>query len=432
MSEKHLTELQWKPFALKHKIKETKLAKALADLGKCDEKDAEARIKVLAVIEKEAVELKREQKANKEVETYLIEMLKEVEKSQNAAELLKKTPKVKPLEKAKPEEAKPKEQNKGAEEKEEKGKEEKEAPEPKKKEEAGDAIPAGVNLKSLLTGAMAKVKARKPTDPPMGAMLCQMGDQFGVLLSGNVGSGQQNVLKQVLKGTGHKFAKGTCEWGTGDIYTFILQSPLSGAARGLKLFFQKYTGVIYKLRVGAPGAMEEEVTEVKKAPESAAGTKPQVEAKPQAGSEAKPAPTTPTGTTAPTLSTYVKAKKEWKAAKAAAEKGIASLKSAILQQCDPELEAPVKAKIDVWDGILGVVDDSILIPLIDAAIKETEPDRQAGQNQKLAATVAKVTAALQQHSLASVADSNPFGKFYIRAPLNLMLSRLGESFGASA
>src|SRR5262249_7051838 len=149
------------------------------------------------------------------------------------------------------------------------------------------------------------------------AMLCQSGQLFGVLLSGNVGSAQQKKLKEVLKGTTHKFVKGTCEWGKGDIYTFVLDSPLSGAAAGLKKFFQEHAGASYKIRVGIPGAMKEAVTEAK------AGTSPKEPprpgTKPDASSAEGKAPASPT------LSTYVKAKKEWKGGKAAAEKGLAEL-----------------------------------------------------------------------------------------------------------
>jgi hypothetical protein len=422
MSDKHLTVLPWKTLAGKHKIKETKtkLAIELTDLGECKPDDAEGRLKILALIKKDAETLKEEHEENQEVKTYLKVMLeevvKDVEKSRKAAEQLKKAPKEKP-----PEEAKPEAEKKDAPPKEEKEKEEKEAAEAKKKVAA--APPANPKLKSLLTTTMGKVKARKPTDPPIEAMLCQMGTEFGVLLAGNVGPAQQSVLKELLKGTGHKFVKGTCEWGAGDIYTFILQSPLGGAAQGLKLFFQKYAGVGYKLRVGMPGAMEEDLTEAgaqQKAAEATGGDKP-----PGDKQEPKVA-------SSPMLPAYVNAIKDWKAAKADALKGITALKAAILQQCDPELEAPVKAKIDVWDGILGVVDDKLLVPLIDAAMKETVIARQAEHNQKLAGLMTNLTAALQQHSLASVADANPFGNFSIRAPLDSMLSRLGQTFSVPA
>ena len=455
MSDKHLTEPAWKPLVAKHKLKDTKVTKALVELAKCDAADADARLKALAVVEKEAEALKKDQKANKDVTDYLGEILKEVIKSRTATEALKKE--------GKKEAAIAKEKEK------EKEKEEEEA------EGEAEDDGAGADLKGALNSAMRKVKARQAGDPPVEAMVCQLGKLFGVLLGKKVGAGHAKVLKTVLKGTGHKFAKGTCEWGKGDIYTFALESSLSGAAAGLKVFFKEQSGNSYKIRVGAGGVMEEDLTEEKptegdpaaafkkrfetvvpKIKAAVAGGNPkgqEMTTKAQAAAAAakikdydaankaldavdellgvaKPKtaetkPTVPTG--APTLSTYVKAKRDWKAAKTAAEKNIAALKSAILTQCDPELEAPVKARINVWDGILTIMDDSI-IPVIDEAIKEQDEDRQVERNKSLAASVTKMLTALRAHPLAPVADANPFGKFAIRGPLESVLTGLSAAF----
>jgi len=479
MSEKHLTEPPWKALAAKQKLKDVKLSKALTDFAKCDAANAEAQLKALAVIEKEAEALKKEQKANKEVTDYLGEILKEVEKSRKAAELLKKTAKEDAADEKEEEEAEAEKKRKAAELKKadkEEGADEKEEEEP-----GADDEDAGADVKGALTGAMRKVKARQAGDPPIEAMVCQMGKQFGVLLGKKVGAGQAKVLKELLKGTGHKFAKGTCEWGKGDVYTFVLDSSLSGAAAGLKVFFKEQTGNSYKLRVGSGGVMEEDLTEETAQPANAAelfrkrfetllpklkvgiaagGPKAQemtLKAQGAAGfakkgefvdankaldaaeallggptvpppKAAEVKPVAPPVGGAPTLSTYVKAKRDWKAAKAAAEKNIATLKAAILQQCDPELEAPVKAKIGAWDSILPILDDSVLT-VIEEAIKEPDEDRQAERNKTLAASFTKMLAALHQHPLIPVADSNPFGKFAIRTPLESMLTTVAAAFG---
>src|SRR5262252_4052440 len=91
MSEKHLTELAWKTLALKHKLKDPGLGKALGDLTKCAPTDPEDRLKAIAVIEKQAEALKKEHKANKDLADYLSEILKESDKNRAAAELLKKS-----------------------------------------------------------------------------------------------------------------------------------------------------------------------------------------------------------------------------------------------------------------------------------------------------------------------------------------------------
>src|SRR5207249_4678916 len=133
-------------------------------------------------LEKEVDLFKKEQKGNKEVTDYLDEIGKEVEKSKKSAELAKKTGEKDAAKKDEEEEEEPVEDS----------------------EEGGD-------IKGALSGAMRKVKARQPKDPVMEAIVCQMGKSFGVLLAKKVGAGQAKVLKELLKGSGHKFAKGTCE-----------------------------------------------------------------------------------------------------------------------------------------------------------------------------------------------------------------------------
>src|SRR4051812_22732241 len=91
MSEKHLTEPAWKVVATKHKLKSPKLSKALTDFAKCDASNPDEQLKALVVLEKEVDLFKKEQKGNKEVTDYLDEIGKEVEKSQKATELAKKT-----------------------------------------------------------------------------------------------------------------------------------------------------------------------------------------------------------------------------------------------------------------------------------------------------------------------------------------------------
>ena len=131
----------------------------------------------------------------------------------------------------------------------------------------------------------------------------------------------------------------------------------------------------------------------------------------------------------PTLTTYVKAKRDWIAAKAASAKSTAAFKAAVLKECDPEIEGVVKSRLDQWEGLVGLMDDSI-IQKIDKAIKESDQEAQAEHTQHLAKAIAKLRDALHKHPFAAVADSNPFGKFSMRAPLELVLTRLGASFSA--
>lgn len=227
MSEKHLTELPWKTLAGKHKLKDPGIAKALAEFGKCAEEDYEARLKALDAVEKHAGAMEKENKKNKEVADYLGEVLREADRGRKAVELLKKS------------------KDKGA-----------------VKEEAGEDEEGG-DLKSKLLGGMKKVKGHPPDAPLMEAMVCKAGRGFGVLLAKKVGSGQKKQLLEIFKNeSGQKFFSGTCEWGEGEIYTFILDTIPTGAAKGLKAFFREHTNNNYKIRVGdASGTMEDDLEE---------------------------------------------------------------------------------------------------------------------------------------------------------------------------
>src|SRR5205807_9398622 len=107
------------------------------------------------------------------------------------------------------------------------------------------------------------------------------------------------------------------------------------------------------------------------------------------------------------LSTYFTKISDWKKAKADAANGVFALKNAILQECDPELLDPVKAKIDQLNSILNVMDDSIVSKIQEAG-NEGDPERQLQRNQALAKFAGSVLANLRGDPLASAAENNPF------------------------
>lgn len=481
MSEKHLTELPWKTLASKQKLKDPGLAKALAELAKCDEKDPERKLKALAAVEKQAEALEKEHKKNEEVKDYLTEIFKEADKQRKALELLKK--------------------GAGATAGEAEGEEEKEE---------------GVDLKAKLVTWMKKVKQRKPDDPPVEVMVCKAGAAFGVLLAKKVGSSQKSQLQELFKGeTGLKFVKGTCELRPMEVYTFVLETLPSGAGKGLRAFLKEQTQITYKLKACDPsGAMEEELEEVgagtapaapppkpaaeEKPPEAPqpappdlmavftkrfqdlmprikqalaaagpavneiktkaadagaaakkrdfeqanrlldateallkgpAGTTPPKPPPPPKPVEQKPPAAPPKPAGSPKLSTYMNATRDWKAAKKTAADGVFALKNAIFKECDKELEAAVKAKIDSLNGILTAMDDGIITKIEDAG-READAERQTERNNELAKFANHLLAALRKHPLASVADVNPFGSFTIRGPLETVLTKIAADFSA--
>jgi len=221
MSEKHLTELAWKTLATKQKLKDPGLGKALAELAKCDDTDPERALKALAAVEKHAEALKKEFPKNEEVKEHLTELLKESDKRCKTLELLKK----------------------GAEAEE------------TEDEEGGD-------LKSMLIGGLKKVKQRKPDDSPVEVLVCKGKAGFATLLATKVGAKHKGQLQELFKGENLKFIKGTCELGEKEVYTFVLESLPTGAAKGLKLFLKEQTGNSYKIQVkDTSGAVESDLAE---------------------------------------------------------------------------------------------------------------------------------------------------------------------------
>lgn len=254
MSEKHLTEKSWKAFLEETEVKDTGLLKALQAYAKIDPaKDAKAAVEALETISEQAIKIKKANSGNKGLVVYLDEVVKEVNKTKpGLAEALKaEAAKPEPKAAAKPE----------AEEEEE--------------EESQD-------LKSLLIGAMKKVKMRKPEDPPVEAMVCKAGAAFGVLLAKKVGAAQKAKLQEMFKDQGSpKFFPGTCEWEEPDLYTFILEALPGGAVKGLKAFFKEQTDINYKLQVrDLAGSMEADLADVAATGAKAEAQKPAADAPP--------------------------------------------------------------------------------------------------------------------------------------------------------
>src|SRR6266700_5642352 len=105
-------------------------------------------------------------------------------------------------------------------------------------------------IKDKLISGLKKVKLRKPEDPPVEALVCKAENAFGVLMAKTVGPTQKKELLEVLKEeTGHKFINGTCQWGEGDVYTFVLESLPTGAAKGLKEYLKEHTKTTYHVEV---------------------------------------------------------------------------------------------------------------------------------------------------------------------------------------
>ncbi len=236
MSDKHLTELPWKTLVTKQKIKDPGLGKALAALGKCEEKDVEGRTKALDEIDKHAEALKKEHKKEAEVAGYLDEVLKESVKSRKALELFKKTA--------------------GKNEEEEDDEEEGEETQEYRKD-----------LKKKMTGALAQVKSRAPGTPEPGEeMKPQLkfaayvaGGGAAVIVGQNVG-GAKKLLPEIAGASGGTFLKGQCIFEK-SAHTFVLDQVPGGLAKKLAKALAAETGQKYKVRVRSTDGLQSEEDE---------------------------------------------------------------------------------------------------------------------------------------------------------------------------
>jgi hypothetical protein len=129
----------------------------------------------------------------------------------------------------------------------------------------------------------------------------------------------------------------------------------------------------------------------------------------------------------PKLSAYMNATRDWKAAKAAAANGVFALKNAIFAACDPELKDLVKARSDALNSILEPMDDAIIAKIQEAG-SEADEERQAERNQALVKFANTMLAAVRNHPLAKVVESNPFGTFTIHTPVEAVLTRFTTTF----
>jgi hypothetical protein len=161
-------------------------------------------------------------------------------------------------------------------------------------------------------------------------------------------------------------------------------------------------------------------------------TSPKLEPRPSTSPPQRPPPPTPQtkpkGPSAPTLSAYMNATTQWKSAKAAAEDGVFKLKKAILEACDPELKDLVKVKVNSVNSILAPLDD-VIVKKIDEARSDSDDERRAGREKAIGKLATDRLQALRQHPLAGVADSNPFGNFTIRAPMEEFFTKIASTFG---
>lgn len=214
MSDKNLTELEWKKFSKGRGYKDAPFVKALAALETA--KDAQARLAALDAIDKEGDALRKANKADKELAHYLDDADKAALKERKAAEFDAK----KAAASTDDEEDSP-------------------ALLTTKMVPLLRAVPKGEILHSLValgSKECAVLVSRKPIGPPRRKLLT---DYLGV-------------------SAGVKFIAGECIW-EANAHTFVVQNEAAGLAKKLKAALHKQTEQRFKVRVrGEDGTVDDD------------------------------------------------------------------------------------------------------------------------------------------------------------------------------
>ena len=210
MSDKNLTELEWKKFSKGKNFKDAAFVKALAALEKA--RDPGAKLAALDEIEKQADVLRKANKADKELTSYLDDTDKAASKDRKLAEF-----------------------------------EAKKAAAAAKKDDSGDDEE---ETPTLLTTQMIPLLRQVKKGDVMHALVATAGKDTAVLLSKRaIAPARRKLLQEYLGVSGGiKYAVGECIWEE-NAHTFVLQTQASGLARKIKTALLAQTELRCKVRV---------------------------------------------------------------------------------------------------------------------------------------------------------------------------------------
>lgn len=206
MSEKNLTELEWKRFAKGRNLKDAAFVKSLADLERA--KTPQAQLTALAEIEKQSDLLLKADKGDKELAAYLNEAGKAIEKQRKLSEFEVK----------------------------------------KSVNEEDDEGPAALGAPML--PLLRQIAKGKDDGAALPVMVAVSGKEVVVLVARRaIGASQKKLLTEALgTSAGVKFMSGECVW-EDNAHTFVLEAKVSNLAKGIKAALQKQTDTRFKVRV---------------------------------------------------------------------------------------------------------------------------------------------------------------------------------------
>jgi len=207
MSDKILTEQEWKKFSKGRELKDALLVKALEALDKAKAPDQE--IAALADIEKQADLLRKAAKGNKDITSYLDDLDKAVDKQRKLSEAEARKPKAS------------------------EGEDEADSP-------------------ALLTSRMIPLlREVRKGDLVLQALVAVAGKETVVLLSRRaISPSSGKLLKEYMTNSGGlKFIRGECIYEENAVTFVVQQSPAGGLAKKIKTALLAQTDMRVKVRV---------------------------------------------------------------------------------------------------------------------------------------------------------------------------------------
>ena len=209
MSDKNLTELEWKKFSKGRDLKDSALVKALAALEKA--KAPDQQLTALSEIEKQADILRKSAKGDKELGSYLDDLDKALDKQRKLSDF---------------------EARKATKEAAKDGGDDDEAETP-----------------ALLTSKMIPLIRQVKKGEEMQALLANNGKDVAVMLSRRpISPSKRKLMTEYLDGGTPKFYPGICIFEE-NAYTFVLKTQAGGLAKKLKAALLKQVELRLKVRV---------------------------------------------------------------------------------------------------------------------------------------------------------------------------------------
>jgi hypothetical protein len=392
MDSKLLTENGWKMIALKFKVKDNGLQRALAAYEKLDEQAHEERLKTIASVSQLAGTLKKvkEVAAVPEVVKYLANVADTAESQKSeiakAKALAAKTEAM--TQKKADAEAKEREQ-----------------------EEEQEAEEGDYHVKLL--AAFQKLKGAK--DVAYEFIVCDAKPHCGLMVAKRITPKHKEELTRITGGSKRFLHTGTCQFVDGK-FDFRMEQPVSGLARKLQDSIKNFTGKKLPIKVGTESAeAADEQAPGGQASASTASKQAQTATPPKLGQ-----------------ATLEKAPEVWHSTRGILDTNINELKKAIRNEFagqSPELIAGIETTVSKLDVILDKLDHRLADSLAKAHAAKDPATRQAElKNSKT--ILADYINYVKNEPLIAHIDSNPFGiQTNLKHVLTDSLTHMAQAIG---